>query len=160
MAQYEENQIEFAILSLVKDPILDLLSALAENVQGIVAAQSRLNVIEPDWRSFTTNEAHEERQGPLETILTGADPGLLLTYEQISSTRPDEVLATRLMNCEPTEALLIHKELITTQQGLKMTLQEEIQNRHVEDEKASGRTCDFGARMQTFARKVRSKEVP
>ncbi len=159
MAQYEESQIEFAILSLVKDPVIDLLSVLAENVRGIIATQSRLDEIKPDWRSFTTDATNERDQRTMENVLTGPDTGLLLTDEQIFLASTEKDVAIRLQTCQPTEALTIRKELIETQQGLKLALQDEIQSRHMEDEKAGTRTHDFGAKMQRFARKVRAKEV-
>lgn len=159
MAQYEENQIEFAILSLVKDPIIDLLAALAENVQSIIATQSRLDVIGPDWRSLIADEYDKNDPCLTERALAGPDPGLLLTHEQILSAITDKALAARLLTCELTEALEIRKDLIATQRGLKMALQDEIQSKGLEDDKARRRTHDLGAKMQKFARKVKAMET-
>ena len=159
MAQYEESQIEFAILSLVKDPIIDLLSALAKNVKGLIAAHSRLDTIQPDWKSFTTSESLEDDRQATAHVLTGPDAGLGLTKEQISQARITEQLANRLRTGSSTEAMTLRKELIAAQQGLRMAIQEETQSKYLEEERASARTRDFGAKMQKFARKVKTKEV-
>ena len=121
MAQYEESQIEFAILSLVKS-------------------------LEDDRQAT----AH---------VLTGPDAGLGLTKEQISQARITEQLANRLRTGSSTEAMTLRKELIAAQQGLRMAIQEETQSKYLEEERASARTRDFGAKMQKFARKVKTKEV-
>ncbi|KAL9026786.1 MAG: hypothetical protein Q9180_007425, partial [Flavoplaca navasiana] len=48
MAQYEDGQIEFAILSLVREPLTKLVDALAENVKSITSIRRRLQEMESD----------------------------------------------------------------------------------------------------------------
>ena len=159
MAQYEESQIEFAILSLVKDPLIDLVSDLAGNVRSLMAIQSRLDEIKADWRSSTTKGFDDSTRQQEPGFLTGPDAGLGLTEEHILTTPRTQQMKNQLAVASATEAMTMRKELITAQQGLRMALQEEIQSKHSEEERASARTRDFGAKMQKFARKVKATEV-
>ncbi|KAL8874128.1 MAG: hypothetical protein Q9174_000498 [Haloplaca sp. 1 TL-2023] len=52
MAQYEDGQIEFAILALVQEPLTNLVAALAENVRSIVSVSQRLDQLRSDWRHW------------------------------------------------------------------------------------------------------------
>ena len=159
MAQYEESQIEFAILSLVKDPVIDLLSALAENVKGLIATQSRLDAIQPDWQSATTSEPQKQDRHASLPVLSGPDAGLGLTEKQISNARVTEQIASQLQNVSSTEVMITRRGLITAQQGLRMAVQEEVQSKYWEEERARARTRDFGGKMQKFARKVKARDT-
>lgn len=159
MAQYEENQIEFAILSLVKDPLIDLVSNLADNVYDLRAIQSQLDDIQPDWRSFTTNDFDEGNGYHKLMFLLGPDPSLGLTEEHISTTRVRQTQEHRFEVKSATAGLAKRKELILAQQGLRMAIQEEIQSKRLEQERASARTRDSGAKMQKFARKVQARKI-
>lgn len=159
MAQYEESQIEFAILSLGKDPLIDLLSDLAQNVKGLIAIQSRLDILQPDWKSFMTDTYHGKDGEEEHHVLTGPDGGLGLTEQWISQTPLTDQIVDSLLTESTTEAIAARRELITAQGPLTIALQDEIQSRHSEEERASARTRDFGAKMQKFARKVKAKEI-
>ena len=159
MAQYEESQIEFAVLSIVRDPVLDLLSALAENINGLIAAHSRLDTIQPDWKSLTIAESHEQDERSLPLYLIGPDAGLGLTERHLLDARVPEQIASRLQNDSPIEVMMMRRELVSTQQGLRMAVQEEMQSRYWEEERARARTHDFGAKMQRFARKVTTRGI-
>lgn len=158
MAQYEESRMEFAILSLVKDPVINLLSDLAGNVLDIRAVQSQLEEIKPDWRSFIYEGITDSKETQ-PALVTGPDAGLGLTDAHLSKSQAIQDNQFQLPLASAEDGLTKRKKLITAQQDLKMAIQEEVQSRHLEQEKANARSRDFGAKMQKFARKVQAKKV-
>lgn len=158
MAQYEENQIEFAILSLVKDPLIDLQAELAGNINSLIAIHLRLNEVQPDWRSFTADDYDDSNVQHKPGYLTGPDAGLGLTQEHISSSLIAQGEDHQFKPKSATAALTRRKELIAAQQSLRVAIQEEIQSKHSEQDRASARARDSGAKMQKFARKVQAKK--
>ncbi|MCJ1279538.1 hypothetical protein MMC21_007362 [Puttea exsequens] len=154
MAQYEEGQIEFAILSLVQDPLPKLVSELAENVQSISTVTHRLNTIKPDWEDFLTLAANDEYT----RLLQGPDEAYGLTQKIMDSTTVPMAI---LEHCDfgVVSELTHHFErLVTDQAGLRLAIKEELQTDQADEEKAVARECDFGARMQNFVRVVRTKK--
>ena len=128
MAQYEENRIEFAILSLVRDPLIELLSDLAENVNDIKAVESHLDEFHPDWRSFNVHDMEDGKEKSKSEILRGPDAGLGMTEVHLSTTRATQVIRYQLPFESGKAGEAKHKELITAQQGLIMSIQEELQS--------------------------------
>ena len=157
MAQYEESQIEFAILSLIKDPLLNLLTDLAENFKAIIALSARLDTIKADWESFTTMS--EDNVGQLTDFLTVADPALGLTQEMIDSAQLPCDVAKLMPSRSSTAIWESRAKLITAQRGLRIAVQEEIQLKQSEEQRANARRRDFGANMQKFAEKVMAKAM-
>ncbi len=155
MAQYEENQIEFAILSLVKDPLVDLLSDLAENVNGLMATLSQLDEIQHDWASFIDNSNGQDKA----EFLKGADAGLGLTEEHISKARAMQENEHQRPLESATAGLRKRNELIVAQQCLRIAIQEENQSVGLEQARARARNSDFGVKMQKFARSVQAKKA-
>ena len=153
MGQYEEGQIEFAILSLIRDPLLEMVPALAENVRAMDALSTRLDIVEPGWKDFVDHE----------NVVTGGlitSPNLAygLTQEMLNQAEVSHAVDL-LCHCDVASDILGHRErLIDTQMGLRMSIREEIQANQSDEERAAARTCDYGAMMQNFVRKMRDKK--
>ena len=157
MAQYEEGQIEFAILSLVQDPLREMVHALSENVKAINALSSRLDVIKPGWKDFIHSATNGELSGTVSLI---SKPNLAygITQETLDEAEPSQAVAD-ICHSDVADDILGHREqLITMQAGLRMSIKEEMQSNHSDEERAAARTCDYGARMQAFVRKMKVKE--
>ncbi len=155
MAQYEEGQIEFAILSLVRDPLIRLIPAWAENVKGVAALSAKLDAIKSDWRDFTAPVTNGESAGHL----NAPDPGFGLTQELFDHTSiPEEVV--NLCNLEVVTDIVEHRqELITAEAELRMSIREEMQADQTDEERATARSRDYGAMIQKVLRKVRTKKA-
>lgn len=153
MAQYEEGQIEFAILSLIRDPLMELIPRLAENVKGIAALSARLDTVQPDWQSFETSPAIGEATG----VLTTADPSYGLTQEDIDKASIPETVAKLCISEIVQDIVNERQHLVTAQAGLRMSIRDEQQSNQSDDERAAARSCDYGACMPNFVRKVRVK---
>ena len=155
MAQYEEGHIEFAILSLVQDPLLEMIPALAENVKSINALSDRLDFIKPGWKDFVDSLGNDEIMGTNDLICS---PNLAygLTQEMLDKTTPSQTMIDLCDSNVVSEILEQREQLSTKQASLRMSIRDEIQSNQSDEERAAARTCDYGARMQNFVRKMRA----
>lgn len=155
MAQYEEGQIEFAILSLVQDPLIKLIPALAENLKNVAALSARLDAIKPDWQESTTSMANGGSDGKLDA----PDPAHGLTQKELdSAVSSQEVVNLCEMDVLP-DIVEHREELITAQAELRVSIREELQSDQTDEERAAARSRDYGARLQNFVRTVRTKRA-
>ena len=156
MAQYEEGQIEFAILSLVRDPLLDMIPALAKNVKAISALSSRLDVIKPGWEDFFDSSMKNEIIGR-DTLSVDAGFTYGITQRMLDQAQPSQAVIDLCHGNKVPKILAHYGQLITAQVDLRMSIREEMQSNQSDEERAAARTCDYGARMQNFVRKMKVK---
>ncbi|KAL2039579.1 hypothetical protein N7G274_007851 [Stereocaulon virgatum] len=157
MAQYEEGQIEFAILSLVRDPLLNHVSSLAQNIKSIAALSAQLDRVKPNWQDSTAGPTNGHICEP-EGLLSCPDLGYHLTQKEINQAKlPEKVVNLCLSNM--ASVMIEHRqELLTNQAELRMSIKEEMQSNVLDEERAAARSCDYGASMQGFVRKLRLKK--
>ena len=153
MAQYEEFQIEFAILGLVQDPLLELTTALATNVKSIACLSARLDEIKPDWKDFDLASINGKNTG----VVLVSNRLYGLTQEILDHAKiPLEI--EMLSASDNAEDLITQRQkLMSAQTTLRMSIVEEQQLNQADELKAAARRYDYGARMQDFVRKVEAK---
>ena len=154
MAQSEECQIEFAILGLVHDPLLDLVPKLAENAKSISLLSARLDAAKPDWRDFDLPSVN----GDSSNVLVAPDLNFGVTEEDFHRAKTSEDLAKSSESKAVEDIILQRQQLITDQGNLRWAIREEQQSNQSDEERAAARRIDYGARMQTFVRKINSKK--
>lgn len=154
MARYEEGQIEFAILSLVKDPLSILVPSLAENIKSISALTLRLDQTEKTWRDFTVPHANEE----LDDLLTTTDIAYGLTQDHIDRAKVSEAVVSTMTGSNVHEIMGARQRLIASQVVLRREIREEMQSLMFDEERTNARSRDLGEKMQNFARKVKIRE--
>ena len=158
MAQYEEDHIEFAILSLVRDPLLRLVPALASNVKTILTLSSRLDEVKPDWRQFTLSDSNDKGT-ERDSHIMAADAAYALDQGSIDGARPVNTdTAAIVAGDNATEMLALRQSLIVEQAGLKMEVKEELQATQADEIRATSRSQDSGAKLQNFSKMVKIKE--
>ena len=141
MAQYEEGQIEFAILSLVKDPLTGRVDALAGNVKTIVALETRLDEVQPNWRNFmTTTTAGGDI--PIDKVLTKSDPTYGLYQAMIDQAAYLPSVAAPFKNDDAQELIACRAEIAIEQVTIRMAIKEEQQSRQADIERAESRRHD------------------
>ena len=148
MAEYEDGQIEFAILSLVKDPLVSLLPKLASNVKSIQSLSARLERVEPDWRQVTTRTISEEMLVP-DNALTGPDNTYGLTQENIDTSQLSEFI-TQDRPSNAADILVFRQKLVTSQAELRMSIMSEFESNRLDEEKAASRRHDYGPVIQKW----------
>ncbi|KAI4174823.1 MAG: hypothetical protein LQ343_002061 [Gyalolechia ehrenbergii] len=141
MAQYEEGQIEFAIMSLVREPLADLVTALAENVMSINVLSQRLGQVKPGWEDFLSERTGDGKAAGDETII-GPCEHYQLYAETIDQAEPSPVLQTRLKSDRVTELLTAREELVTAQAGLRASIRDETKAFRTDNERAASRRND------------------
>lgn len=157
MAQYGEGQIEFAILSLVQDPLLKMIPALAGNVKAVNALSARLDIVKPGWRDFIDSSINGENAGT-NNLISSPNLAYGLTQDMLDQAELPQAV-NDLCHGNVASDILGHREkLVTMQADLRISIREEIQSNQSDEERAAARTCDYGARMQKFVRKMRAKQ--
>lgn len=141
MAQYEEGQIEFAVMSLVKDPLADLVTALARNVRGINFLAQRLNQIKPDWEQFLIENTGDSNPASHETI-TGPCEQYQLYAETIALAELIPELQTRSDSNKVTELLIGREALVAAQAGLRASIRDELKAFRMDNDRAASRRND------------------
>ena len=154
MAQYEEFQIEFAILSLICNPLIKLIAKLAENIKSIASLTTRLDAVKSDWRDFDMPSVN----GESETVLTGPDAIYEVMKHDLELAKVSEHVA-RLCQSEIVEDIIAQRQqLISQQAGIRLSIRDEQQSNKSDEERAAARRCDYGARMQDFVRRVKTRK--
>lgn len=146
MAAYEEEQIEFSILGLVRDPLPDLMKELAINVRSLEVINDRLMT--------SGGDADESFEGMQETVL-GPEPSLGLTRAMI-----DEAIIPEGLSEERSLSSLItgRESLGKAQTGLRQRVREEQQSQNADDDHATGRRYDYGPAVRTWLRCLARKQ--
>ncbi|RJE26656.1 ubiquitin carboxyl-terminal hydrolase [Aspergillus sclerotialis] len=153
MAEYEEDQIEFSILSLAKDPLVDLVGKLAANVKCLEIVQQRL-------------KTHEEGSSNHELVASLLENTILVPDESYGLTRVDideAVVTSEQMeeygNCTIDGLIQNLQKLSTSQCDLRATIKEEQQSRQADDDYAFGRRYDYGPAVRLWVRFLARKRM-
>ncbi|OKL62840.1 hypothetical protein UA08_02101 [Talaromyces atroroseus] len=148
MTEYEEDQIEFSVLSLVRDPLRDHVEHLARNVKELQRIRDRLTASQlDDLRAMLGT-------GVYENVLLGASPALGLTEESMHlvPALDDEGLTIDEL---PQE----YVRLANDQRDVTRSIMEEMQLRQADDMFAEGKRHDYSAAMEFWARALARKGV-
>ncbi|KAJ5886343.1 uncharacterized protein N7473_009017 [Penicillium subrubescens] len=152
MAAYEEDQIEFSILGLVRDPLPDLVQQLAVNVRSLEMIHERL-LSDGDTTAAATTIT------PFEGTVIGPEPSLALTRAVINAAEIPEESVREYRRCSPSQ-LQEHRQRLTQAQGeLRCRVREEQQSQRADDDHATGRRYDYGPAVRTWLRFLARKKV-
>lgn len=153
MAGYEEDQIEFSILGLVRDPLLDLIGKLAVNVKCLEIVNERLDSngeIDSESALATTI---------VENTVLGPDASFGLTKEAIDKAVIPTDQAEEYGTCSVDELLQHRQKLSLAQQELRAAIREEQQSHRADDEYALGRRYDYGPAVRAWVRYLARKKM-
>ncbi|EAW09149.1 ubiquitin C-terminal hydrolase 37 [Aspergillus clavatus NRRL 1] len=158
MAEYEEDQIEFSILSVAKDPLVEFEERLAANVKCLELVNQRL-------ASSKAEEAKKIDSVPssaaalLENTIIGPDPSFNLTRDRIDGAIiPPDV--ERLYGQASLEEMRRYQyQLGSEQQELRASMREEQQSHRSDDDYAVGRRFDYGPAVRAWVRLLARKKL-
>ncbi|KAJ5766446.1 uncharacterized protein N7511_004062 [Penicillium nucicola] len=146
MAAYEEEQIEFSILGLVRDPLPDLINSMAINVRSLDILRQRALSLSPPGIDLSWDH-----------LVLGPDPSLCLTREGIDAAElPDRV--QKCQSCSAGELQEYQQELSKDQQELRVRIREEQQSHRTDDEYAAGRRFDYSPAVRMWLRLLARKQ--
>lgn len=149
MAKYEEGQIEFAILGLVKEPLSGFVSTLARNVKSLAELTKRLDSLKPDWRDFIESSVNVDRV-LTENLVTGPDAIYELTQELIEQSQLAQSLEDVVLHDVAADLMDCHQKLVLEQTGLRASIIEEQQSIRSDQERAASRRHDYSPAVEAL----------
>lgn len=158
MAEYEEGQIEFAILALVKDPILTLVTSLAENVMCLRALSARMNDITSDRNDLQMTLA-QGMNSLVDGTLLGPDLNYNLSEDAVNQATISAAAEQKITDLAAVDLLAYQQELEGEQAGLRRSIKEEQQSVRSDEERASSRRHDYGPVVQAWLRMLARKQA-
>ncbi|KAK2757846.1 hypothetical protein FQN54_004252 [Arachnomyces sp. PD_36] len=161
MAGYEEDQIEFSILGLVKDPIINLVADLAQNVKELQAVRERLDLFNPPAEVPSSTKADNSKL-PDRTLL-GPDGSYKLTQDDIDKAEIPSDKMTRYTSASQDQLRSYENELVDKQKELRSSVKEEQHSQEADDNHAAGRKHDYASAVNRWlsmlARKKKIEEL-
>lgn len=149
MAEYEDGEIEFAILGLVQDPLVLLVHDLACNVKGIQVLESRLDDIKPDWRSLHVPTTAEEAICA-EHMLVGPYLHYRLDQATISDVPLRREIQSKTNTDSAMELLDLRRVLASEQRHLRASILDEQESDRKDEDKAAARRHDYGPAIRKW----------
>ena len=154
MAEYEEGQIEFSILSLVKDPLLDLIPILAENIKSLIAVTSYIEGIASEIAL-----GEDQRGFEVPGTLTSSDSAYGLTPGAIEQANVSSKVDSALQSQVLSDVIDCRRELLSSQAILRASIRNEYEAKHLEDQKANARRYDYGPLALKLAQVLARKPI-
>lgn len=152
MEEYTEGQIEFALLALVRDPILEHRENLAVNIKSLQTVHSRLDVVNPDWKVFANDESEDD------PILIGPTEKHHVSDEAIKeATIPESTEKKLKAECQAM-LMELHLDLITSQRALLRSISDEEVANFDDARKAKQRREDYSPLIHRWLSMLAEKE--
>lgn len=152
MTAYEEDQIEFSILGLVRDPLPDLVKQLAVNVKCLEILRQQIALQEEP------NPAEDTPPILPETVL-GPDLSLSLTQTDIDEAMVAGPALAEYQTYSAVRCRQLQQELSDAQRELRASIREEVQAQRADDDYATGRGFDYGPAVRTWLRCLARKNL-
>ncbi|PYH95210.1 ubiquitin carboxyl-terminal hydrolase [Aspergillus ellipticus CBS 707.79] len=155
MEAYEEDQIEFSILSLARDPLPELVGQLALNVKCLETILERLHSC--DKESIDIGSAFPVSM--LGGLILRPDDSYLLTKETLVQVVISETQREEYLTCS-VEKLVQHQHILSqAQQNLRASIREEQQSQQADCDYAEGRRYDYAPAVRTWLRLLARKRA-
>ncbi|KAH0360760.1 cysteine proteinase, partial [Aureobasidium melanogenum] len=152
MAQYEEGQIQFSLMAVVQDPVVEDRRLLAQNVLSLQKTELLLNEVDQDWRNYTTAD-HED------CTLFGGSEEYGLTNQMITEAEVSENMAHQLGSSSLESLLKARQELITNQAGCRAQVRDSQQANTMDAEESMHRRHDYGSFVKAWMQALVDNEA-
>lgn len=146
MADYATGGIEFNMLAMVKDSLLEHRQQLAANIKLLHRIETKLNSSQPDWKSFAESSDDE---GTTEHLLAESDV-LGVTSTMIDSAELSMVHEKQLRVDDATALIELRQRVIIDQARLRSSVRDEQQALMDDQNEAADRRNDFGPVVQEW----------
>ncbi|OJD13890.1 hypothetical protein AJ78_05711 [Emergomyces pasteurianus Ep9510] len=156
MAEYEEGQIEFSILGLVKDPLIDLKAQLTTNIKYIVMIDEQLSTLGspiPDMVDTTATVNGNGNRTSHDLLFIGVE------RETVDLIDVPEDLRTKYKSATVEELIAYREELVNAQKDIRIMISEEEQSHRTDEDYAEARRHDYGPAVHTWVRLLARKKV-
>jgi len=146
MADYATGGIEFNMLAMVKDSLLEHRQQLAANIKLLHRIETKLNSSEPDWKAFAGSPDDE---GVAEHLVSESDV-LGVTSTMIDSAELSAAYENNLRVDDATALIELRQRLIVDQAPLRASVRDEKQSLLDDQNEAADRRNDFGPVVQEW----------
>lgn len=163
MAMYSEGQIEFSLMAVVSDPLIEARREFAENVAAIRATEGKLTECDSAWRDLISKE-----DGVEEALVTGMDIEHGLSDADIAGAAvPPDVqkelqtqASRRKEDVDVTQDLLqLRQRLVRIQAGCRVTVRDRMDADRADADKAMHRRWDYGKFVAEWLRALHDNEA-
>ncbi|KAI9717421.1 MAG: hypothetical protein M1812_004773 [Candelaria pacifica] len=151
IAKYEEGHIQFSLLALVKDPIIDLSRSLARTGQVAQALFSRLDEVQPDWRNFVATPTDDEASVE-DMVMVCVSPQFGVDQAAIDNASIDARTLASLRTSCPSSLMALRQELVYQQANLRASITAEEASFRADQQRAAERRHDYGPLIQRWLR--------
>lgn len=160
MATYEAGEIQFALLGLVKDPLLTHQEHLAANIRTRRRIEQRLKEIEsvgPENQKEAL-KTQGQRQDETQQASTGLTPQYGVTEAMIEQAEADSTMEAGLIDGDIDLLREMREKVMTQQSDLRASILEEMQEARADEQQAAERRHDYGPMIQAWVRMLAEKE--
>ncbi|SLM40168.1 ubiquitin carboxyl-terminal hydrolase [Lasallia pustulata] len=158
MADYEEGQIEFAVLALAKDPLFTLVASLADNVMCLRALSARLGDIGSDSKDLQAT-LEQGTHSLADGTLLGPDLSYDLSEEAINQASVPLAAEQKCRDLTVVDLLAYRQELESEQANLRRSIKEEQESVRSDEARAASRRHDYGPMVQAWVRMLARKQA-
>lgn len=153
MAQYEEGQIEFNLMSIVQDPVVRDRADLAENIKVLQTIDTKLDELSPGWQELDDGETKKE------TLVEASElygfTQSCIDNVKLPPSRPEEI---RGFDC-PIKLMQLRRETISQQAGIRASVRDEMESASADAEKASHQRHDYGSFVRSWLGALAEEEA-
>lgn len=150
MIDCAEDQVQFSLMSLVKDPIISYREDLAANTKTLQALEARLDSLRPDWKSFTADSMEVENESDVHS-LTKLSERTGVSAEAIrAAIIPSSIERKMMVDDDVTTLIDLRQRVIGDQAKICSNIEGEEQLARMDEQKASERRHDYGPLIRAW----------
>lgn len=149
MAEYEQGQIEFSMLSLVRDPLSRLKSELTQKAKAV---QRIHNFLEANRSGQASTGAVQ-----LNGIAENGAPSLVEGKQEAGPIPHDMLRGLEVMSIPELETQ--RSNLVAEERSLRVALKEEERSVRMDEEHAASRRHDYGPAIHAWMKMLAKKKM-
>lgn len=134
--QYQEGQIEFSLMAVIKDPIIEDQQRLAENIKTLKHIEMRLDKLSPDWENFGGETS------PKLSIQHICEKYHICDAD-IDAATISESVAVKLESSDAQALLRLRQEILSAQAGCLAAIRDDSQANEADSFAAMHRRFDY-----------------
>lgn len=136
MLQYQEGQIEFSLMAVIKDPVVEDRSRLADNIKSLLKVNQRLDETSPGWRSFEAVDSDD-------ATIQGHSTDYQICEYDINNAKIPQSMVEKMKTSDPQILMQIRQDIITGQAGCRAAMRDQIQSDKADAIEALHRRFDY-----------------
>jgi len=157
MESLSSGGIEFALISLVKDPMTVHQEDLAQNIRCLQEVQSKLSAVKPSWRDFST-DSDETECARRDSVVSGPHEGYGIRDGAIADSAIPSAIAEQLKVDCPEKLIALRQDLVTAQSGLRSMIKSEQSQAEFDQRRALERRYDYGQTIAAWLEMLAGEE--